>query len=84
MADYYHSERHKRWRAAVLRRDKYLCQDCLAYGRKTPATTAHHIKERADYPELQYDVDNGVALCAACHNKRHPGKGGYREHANRF
>lgn len=73
--DYYHSKRHKDWRAKVLRRDKYLCQDCKAYGRRTEATTAHHIKERDQYPEMQYRLDNGVALCAACHNKRHPEKG---------
>lgn len=79
---YYNSPRHKRWREAVLRRDKYLCQECRRYGRlgrdglPVPAVTAHHIKHRDEHPELQYSVDNGIALCAACHNRAHPEKGG--------
>ena len=54
----------------------------FTYGRLTeeglpvPATTAHHIKHRDKYPELQYKVSNGQALCAACHNRKHPEKGG--------
>lgn len=74
---YYHSAKHKRWRAAVLRRDKYLCQECLRYGRKTEATHAHHIKPRAQWPELALVVSNGVSLCTACHNKIEP-RGGAR------
>lgn len=79
---HYTSKRHKEWRAKVLKRDKYLCQECRRYGRLTeeglpvPATTAHHIKHRDKYPELQYKVSNGQALCAACHNHKHPEKGG--------
>ena len=66
--NYYTSARHRRWRAAVLRRDKYLCQRCKRYGRKSEATHAHHIKPRDQYPELHYVVSNGVALCSKCHN----------------
>jgi len=29
------------------------------------ASHAHHVKPRKDYPELQYVVDNGMALCVA-------------------
>ena len=70
--NYYQHAKHKRWRAAVLRRDKYLCQECKRYGRRTEATHAHHIKPREEYPELSYDISNGVALCTACHNKIEP------------
>ena len=79
---YYDTARHKAWRARVLKRAGYLCEECRRYGRTgpdglpVPATTAHHIKHRDEFPELQYDVTNGQALCAACHAKAHPEKGG--------
>lgn len=68
----------RKWRAkrlAILKRDKYLCQDCKRYGRRTEATTVHHIKHADMFPELAYKNDNLVSLCEACHNKRHPEKG---------
>ncbi len=79
--NYYTNARHRAWREAVLRRAGYLCEECRRYGRTGPdglpvrATTAHHIKHRDEYPELQYLVANGRALCEACHNKMHPEKG---------
>ncbi len=79
--NYYGMARHKKWREAVLRRAGYLCEECKRYGRTDEnglpvrATTAHHIKHADQYPELRYDVRNGRALCAACHNKAHPEKG---------
>lgn len=79
MIDYnvnYKDPRHKRWRELVLRRAGYLCEECARYGRRTEATVAHHIKHADEYPELRYVVSNGRALCAACHNKEHPEKGG--------
>ena len=52
LEDFYKLGRHKAWREKVLKRDKYLCQECLRYGRKTEATIAHHIKHADEYPEL--------------------------------
>ena len=78
---YYNEAKHKRWREAVLRRARYLCEECRRFGRldekglPVAATTAHHIKPRDKYPELQYVVSNGRALCEKCHNKAHPEKG---------
>lgn len=57
-----------------MRRDKYLCRECLRYGKQTPATTVHHIKHYEDFPELAYTDSNLISLCAACHNKAHPEK----------
>lgn len=79
---HYDGAKHKAWRAAVLRRAGYLCEECRRYGRvdedglPVQAITAHHIKHLEDAPELAYDVTNGMALCARCHNKKHPEKGG--------
>lgn len=72
----YHQRRHKEWREKVLRRAGYLCEECKRYGRTTEATVAHHIKHADEFPELRYVLTNGRALCAACHNKEHPEKGG--------
>ena len=65
---------HKR--AAILRRDRYLCRECARYGRRTPATVVHHILPVEQRPDLRLDLDNLVSLCDPCHNKRHPEKGG--------
>lgn len=79
---YYTSSAHKEWRRKVIRNAHGLCEECRRYGRldkngePVAATTAHHIKHRDEYPELQYVVANGRALCDRCHNRAHPDKGG--------
>ena len=79
---HYDRARHKAWRAAVIRRAGGLCEDCRRFGRigedglPVRATTAHHVVPLEVAPERAYDVTNGRALCARCHNKRHPEKGG--------
>lgn len=60
---------HKKFVKAVLRRDKYTCQQC---GSKQ-FIQVHHIKSWADYPELRYEASNGVALCEECHIRLHGG-----------
>ena len=75
MSDIHKSMRWKKKREQILRRDKYLCQDCKRYGRRVDATEVHHIKHVDEYPELAFESSNLVSLCAACHNKRHPEKG---------
>ena len=72
----YKSKRWKIKRLAILRRDKYLCQECKKYGRIRQAVTVHHIKHADTHPELAYDNDNLESLCKGCHNKKHPEKGG--------
>lgn len=76
--DFYQSKAWKRKREWILRRDGYRCQDCKRYGRMRQATTVHHIKHLDQYPELALTSSNLVSLCDACHNKRHPEKGGRR------
>lgn len=70
----YTSPRWRRKRERIFRRDGYMCQRCRRYGRQRQAVVVHHIKHADEYPELVWDDDNLVSLCAACHNKEHPEK----------
>ena len=54
------------WRKAVFARDSYTCQWCEKKGGRLEP---HHIKRISEYPELVYDVDNGLTLCQLCHSK---------------
>ena len=67
----YYSSRYKEWRIKVFERDDYTCQDCgICSGNgKVTYLTAHHIKSFAKYPELRFEVSNGVTLCETCHCK---------------
>ena len=57
----------KQWVKAVKDRDNWTCQECGA----TNNLHAHHIKRWKDYPDLRYDLDNGVTLCHTCHERAH-------------
>ena len=68
----YHTERqilmsqskYKIWRELVFIRDDWTCQEC---GQRGLRLEAHHIKSWIDYPELWFDVDNGITYCKPCH-----------------
>jgi len=56
--------RHKCWSKEVKKRDNYTChfnEDCE--GR----LESHHIKSWKYYPELRYELDNGITLCHKHH-----------------
>jgi prophage antirepressor-like protein len=55
------------WREAVLDRDGHKCVICGS----TELLEAHHIKSKAEFPELACKVENGETLCRKCHNKVH-------------
>jgi len=59
---------HHKWVNAVISRDKATCQHC---GAKGVELHAHHIKPYRDYPELRFDVSNGLTLCYSCHWNLH-------------
>lgn len=57
--------RYKIWRKDVYQRDNWKCRigDKNCSGR----IIAHHILGWASYPELRYEVNNGITLCLAHH-----------------
>ncbi len=59
---------HAKWSNAVIERDKGICQLCGATG---VPLEAHHIKSYSKFPELAYDLDNGMTLCCPCHWQEH-------------
>lgn len=52
------------WRGVVFERDDYTCQGCSKRG---GCLEPHHIKPKRDFPNLVFDVENGVTLCRLCH-----------------
>ena len=67
------SPKFKEWREGVFERDNFTCQNCGARSKKGKRIIIHphHIKQLAKYPELAYDVNNGITLCEECHKKLH-------------
>lgn len=62
------SAEYKNWRKLIFIRDNYTCQECEILGGKL---NAHHIKTWAEFPELRFEVGNGVTLCEDCHKEVH-------------
>lgn len=59
---------YKEWRYQVYKRDRHTCrinnQDCIK------KVIAHHILPWRDFPELRYEVNNGITLCLAHHPRK--------------
>jgi 5-methylcytosine-specific restriction endonuclease McrA len=62
------------WRKQVFQRDGYRCIMCprtpaaaLAFRALRKHLEPHHIRRKIDFPQLMYEVDNGVTLCNSCH-----------------
>lgn len=70
--------RYTKWRMAVFTRDNWTCQFCGARNHiglgESIYLEAHHIKQWANFPELRYDINNGITLCKKCHNLTKTGK----------
>jgi len=62
------------WKKAVFDRDDDTCKKCSVRGGKLEA---HHILPWARFPELRFEVENGITLCRSCHKRYHKvwGKG---------
>ncbi len=59
--------KHRAWKKSVHEKDGYICQICGS----NKSLHAHHVKERALFPSLQFSVDNGITLCYSCHKNIH-------------
>ena len=67
------SVRAEEWAKKVIERDNYVCQTCSS----TYKLCAHHVKTWKDYPELRFDLNNGITLCHSCHSKLHRSLDGF-------
>ena len=65
------SKDYKRWRYDVFMRDSFTCQKCG--DSRGGNLVAHHIKPFSEYPELRFEVSNGLTVCETCHEKIHYG-----------
>src|SRR5262245_58520783 len=63
-----YGSRWSRRAKAVLARDAYLCQLCLAKGKHVSATEADHIKRKVEGGSD--DFDNLRAVCKPCNSGR--------------
>jgi len=59
---------NREWIKAVFKIDDHTCQKCLVRGGEL---VAHHILPWALFPELRFDVENGITLCRSCHKRYH-------------
>lgn len=71
--------RYKEWVKLVNIKCHNTCQSCgvqrhrfnHGMSRKNINLNAHHIKPWSLFPDLRYDVDNGILLCHKCHDNAH-------------
>jgi len=63
-----YKKQQMKWRNAILERDDWVCQGCKKRGGKL---CAHHIKDWKDYPNLRFNLNNGITLCKECHQLEH-------------
>lgn len=54
----------KAWSRTVRENDQNTCRRC---GKVHKSNDAHHIAPRDEFPDLRFDLSNGVCLCQSCH-----------------
>lgn len=63
------------WRDEVFKRDNYTCQKYGIRGQKGFGKRVilhpHHIQNFADFPELRFEVSNGITLSKQAHEEFH-------------
>lgn len=65
------SSRWDKFRSRTMKRDKYLCQESLRYGKTVPAEMVHHIYPVSEYPELEFVSWNVISLTNKVHGTFH-------------
>ena len=60
--------KYKEWRTSVFSRDNWKCK--IADSNCKGQLQAHHILPWCDYPELRYEINNGITLCQAHHPRK--------------
>lgn len=70
-ARFYQSAAWRKLRAEKLAIDP-LCEHCRRRGRFVQAKHVHHVKPRAEFPELALDLANLESACPPCHNRIEP------------
>ena len=58
----------KNWRKKVFGRDNYTCRKTGIRGGRL---CSHHIKNFSKYPELRYELENGITLSEKVHDEFH-------------
>jgi len=56
------------WRRKVFKKDRFVCQKCHRNNKKL---RVHHINNFARFPELRFEVNNGITFCEDHHNEFH-------------
>jgi hypothetical protein len=56
------------WRTSVLNRDGHVCK--INNGDCQGKLEVHHILSWKDFPELRYEINNGITLCQAHHPRK--------------
>jgi len=66
------SSEYKEWRLLVIKRDNYTCQNenCkFCKNKRGGKLQAHHIKHFSEFPDLIFDINNGITYCKRFHLK---------------
>lgn len=71
MSDIYYTDRWRKKRERILRRDKNLCQHFKRYGKNIDADTVHHIYPVEEYPEYMWCDWNLISLSKKAHDMFH-------------
>lgn len=62
------TDEYRNWRTCVLKRDKFKCK--ISDKKCSGSLQVHHILPWRDYPELHYEINNGITLCKTHHPRK--------------
>lgn len=62
-----HCNKHRAWKKDVWERDGYECKFCGS----NEMIVAHHIRLWNNFPELRFELNNGITMCNSCHTILH-------------